>query len=221
MKVVFIFLLTFSGLLAAPEKWEKDIAKFEAAAKAKPHPKNALLFVGSSSIRMWDLAASFPGWKTINHGFGGSELSDSIHFAGRIVIPHAPTVVFLYAGDNDINNGKSAALVIADYQKFVARIHAALPKTTIVFLPIKPSLARWDKWPEMKKANQAIEAISKKDPRLDYLDTAAPMMGADGKPMPDLFKDDGLHLNEKGYRIWNKVVDQWLAVRESAKPAGE
>jgi len=202
-------------LMAAPEKWEKAIAKFEAAAKANPHPKGALLFVGSSSIRMWDLKAAFPKQTTINHGFGGSELEDSFHFADRIVIPHAPKIVFLYAGDNDINSGKTAERVVADYRKFVARIHAALPKTKFIFLPIKPSLARWKKWPEMKKANLAIKALSKKGTLLDYLDTATPMLGENGRPRPDLFKKDGLHLNEKGYQIWNKVVKNWLKATAS------
>ncbi len=210
MKVFTVLALTISCLLAAPDKWEKDIAKFEAAAKAKPLPKGALLFVGSSSIRMWDLKQSFPDRVTINHGFGGSELEDSLHFADRIIIPHAPKIVFLYAGDNDINKGKTAERVVADYQKFVKKLHGSLPKTRIVFLPIKPSLSRWEKWPEMKKANLTIQTLAKKNPLLDYLDTATPMMGKNGKPMPDLFKNDGLHLNDKGYLIWNKVLKEWL-----------
>ena len=210
MKVFTILALTVSCLIAAPDKWEKDIVKFEAAAKAKPLPKGALLFVGSSSIRMWDLKKSFPDRVTINHGFGGSELEDSLHFADRIIIPHTPKFVFLYAGDNDINKGKSAERVVDDYQKFVTKLHMSLPKTRIVFLPIKPSLSRWEKWPEMKKANLAIQAIATNNPLLDYLDTATPMMGKDDKPMPDLFKKDGLHLNEKGYLIWNKVLKEWL-----------
>ena len=210
MKIITILLLSIACLLSAPEKWEKDIAKFEAAAKAKPIPKGAFLFVGSSSIRMWDLKKSFPDRLVVNHGFGGSELEDSLHFADRMIIPHAPKVVFLYAGDNDINNGKTAERVVEDYQKFVTKIHKALPKTRVVFLPIKPSLSRWDKWSEMKKANAAIEVISAKNVLLDYLDTSTPMFGKDGKPMPDLFKEDGLHLNEKGYVIWAKVVNNWL-----------
>ncbi|MDB2673949.1 hypothetical protein N9Y81_03250, partial [Akkermansiaceae bacterium] len=135
MKIFTVLALTISCLLAAPDKWEKDIAKFEAAAKAKPLPKKALLFVGSSSIRMWDLKQSFPDRVTINHGFGGSELEDSLHFADRIIIPHAPKIVFLYAGDNDINKGKTAERVVDDYQKFVKKLHRSLPKTRIVFLP--------------------------------------------------------------------------------------
>ena len=210
MKVFTVLALTISCLLAAPDKWEKDIAKFEAAAKAKPLPKGALLFVGSSSIRMWDLKQSFPDRVTINHGFGGSELEDSLHFADRIIIPHAPKIVFLYAGDNDINKGKTAERVVDDYQKFVKKLHRSLPKTRIVFLPIKPSLSRWEKWPEMSKANLAIQTLAKKNLLLDYLDTATPMMGKNGKPMPDLFKNDGLHLNDKGYLIWNKVLKEWL-----------
>jgi lysophospholipase L1-like esterase len=159
---------------------------------------------------MWDLKQSFPDRVTINHGFGGSELEDSLHFADRIIIPHAPKIVFLYAGDNDINKGKTAERVVDDYQKFVKKLHRSLPKTRIVFLPIKPSLSRWEKWPEMKKANLSIQTLAKKNPLLDYLDTATPMMGKNGKPMPDLFKNDGLHLNDKGYLIWNKVLKEWL-----------
>ena len=213
--ITTFFLATLLPLSANPEKWEKDISKFEAAAKVSPPPKNGLLFVGSSSIRMWDLKSSFPDHPTINHGFGGSELDDSLHFADRIIIPHAPKTIFLYAGDNDINGGKSAERVIADYQKFITKIHSALPKTTIVFLPIKPSTNRWGKWPEMKKANLAIEALSQKNDLLVYLDLATPMLRKGGKPIPDLFLKDGLHLNEKGYQIWNKIVKDWLKTASS------
>jgi lysophospholipase L1-like esterase len=215
LRAASFLIMSLLPLQAAPEKWEKEITKFEAASKANPHPKGALLFVGSSSIRMWDLKKSFPNHKTINHGFGGSELEDSLHFADRIVIPHAPKMIFLYAGDNDINSGKTADRVVTDYRKFVTRINAALPKTLIIFLPIKPSLARWEKWPEMNKANLAIRTLSKKNPLLDYLDTTTPMLGENGKPMPDLFEKDGLHLNEKGYQIWNKVVNNWLKTKVS------
>ena len=122
LRIVALLFMGSLALSAAPGKWEKDIVKFEAAAKANPHPEGALLFVGSSSIRMWDLKSSFPKQATINHGFGGSELEDSLHFADRIIIPHAPAMVLLYAGDNDINNGKNAERVVEDYKKFVARI---------------------------------------------------------------------------------------------------
>ena len=194
--------------------WEKDIAALEAKAEKAEFAKGGYLFVGSSSIRMWDLTKSFPKLATINHGFGGSELSDSIQFAERIVIPFEPKVVFLYAGDNDVSNGKSAEVVSKDFQTFAAKIHEALPKTQIVFLPIKPSVSRWKLWPEMAKANLEILDLTKKAEHLHYLDTVTPMMGADGKPMPDLFKDDGLHMNKKGYALWNKVVTDWVSMRK-------
>jgi len=208
-------------LPAGPEHWEKDIIKLEATAKATPHPKGALLFVGSSSIRLWDLKTSFPKQTTINHGFGGSELEDSLFYADRIIIPHAPGIIFLYAGDNDINKGKSAERVIADYQKFVLKIHSSLPDTAIVFLPIKPSLARWKIWPEMNKANLAIRDLTMQNDLLVYLDTASPMFGKSGTPRPDLFQKDGLHLNKKGYQLWGSVVNEWLELRDSKTPSTE
>ncbi len=214
-------ILTFLAfsILASPlfaKDWEKEISAMEAKAEKAEHAKDGYLFVGSSSIRMWDLKKSFPELATINHGFGGSELSDSLQFADRIVIPFQPKVVFLYAGDNDIGNGKSAEVVVKDFVTFAARLRAALPETQVVFLPIKPSLKRWTLWPEMKKANLEIEMFTKTMDHLHYLDTATPMLGADGKPMADLFKSDGLHMTEKGYALWNKVVAGWAASRKSS-----
>lgn len=184
------------------EKWEPSIQKFEQQDKAKPQPQGANLFVGSSSIRMWKLENSFPKYRTINRGFGGSEIADSIHFAERIILKHKPKVVLLYAGDNDIARGKSAETVTADFQKFVAVVRKELPETNIVFIAIKPSISRWKLAPEMQKANQAIAAICQKDERLTYVDIFKPMLGEDGKPRPDLFLKDGLHMNEEGYRLW-------------------
>jgi len=210
MKTVICFFLSLVMLPLNAKDWGKDILALEAKAEKAKYPKGGYLFVGSSSIRMWDLKKSFPELKAINHGFGGSELSDSIQYADRIVIPFRPKVVFLYAGDNDISNGESAEAVTADFQAFAAKIHKALTVTQIVFLPIKPSVSRWKLWPEMKKANLAIKVLTEKEDHLHYLDTVTPMMGKDGKPMGDLFKDDGLHLNAKGYALWNKVVKEWI-----------
>lgn len=193
-----------------PGRWEPAIRAFEARDKEHPPPKGALLFVGSSSIRGWDLGRSFPDLETINRGFGGSQIADSIRYADRIILPHRPRVVVLYAGDNDIAAGKSPEQVFADYRRFVGAVHAELPKTPIVFIAIKPSLARWSLWPKMRRANDLIREFAEERELLDYADIAAPMLGEDGRPRPELFVKDGLHLNAKGYAAWASVVRPFL-----------
>lgn len=206
-----VLLATLTAFASAqPKDWEPAIRKFEEKDKASPPPKEAVLFIGSSSIRGWNLKKSFPGTKTINRGFGGSELSDSIKYFDRLVTPWEPAIVLLYAGDNDISRGKTAEQVVADYKTFALLLHKKLPKAHFAFIPIKPSLKRWNLWPEMKKANAAIEKLTKGEPWLHYVDTASPMLKDDGMLKPELFVKDGLHLSEAGYALWNKQVQAFL-----------
>jgi lysophospholipase L1-like esterase len=191
-------------------RWEKDIAAFEQQDKDNPPPKHAILFVGSSSIRRWDLAKSFPDLDVINRGFGGSQLADSVHFAPRIVLKHEPRLVVLYAGDNDIAAGKSPEQVADDFDGFVQAVHDKLPKTRILYLSIKPSIKRWQLVDKMRKANSLIEARCKQDDWLRYIDVATPLLGDDGKPRAELFVEDGLHLNDKGYALWASVLKPQL-----------
>lgn len=207
--LLIALFLTFP-LHANFSKWEKDIAKFETADKKSAPPKNAYLFIGSSSVRLWNLKKSFPEIATINRGFGGSQLSDSVHFADRIVLPYQPKAVFLYAGDNDINKGKTVNTVVADYQRFVKKIHTTLPETDIIFLPIKPSIKRWNLWPKMNKTNLAIQKIASINPKLHYLDIPAAMLKTGEPPAANLFKKDELHMSPKGYSLWTQVVQDWL-----------
>jgi lysophospholipase L1-like esterase len=188
------------------EKWEASIQKFESQDKQTPQPQGANLFVGSSSIRMWKLDKSFPKSKTINRGFGGSEIADSIHFADRIILKHQPAVILLYAGDNDISHGKSAETVTADFRKFVSVVRKKLPDVRITFIAIKPSIKRWNLADEIREANKAISAICAADNQMDYVDVFKPMLGDDGKPRPELFLKDGLHMNDEGYRLWASIV---------------
>jgi lysophospholipase L1-like esterase len=192
------------------ERWEKSIVAFEKQDQEKPPPKNAILFAGSSSIRLWNLARSFPGMELINRGFGGSQIIDSAHFAPRIITKAQPRLVVLYAGDNDLAAGKTPEQVLADFQAFVQTIHKELPKTRIAFLSIKPSLNRWKLIERQRKANELIEAFCRKDERLVYIDVSKAMLGEDGKPRPELFVKDGLHLSEKGYEVWAGIVKPYL-----------
>jgi lysophospholipase L1-like esterase len=189
-----------------PARFTADIAAFEAWDRQNSAPTDAVLFVGSSSIRMWQTAESFPDLTVINRGFGGSHASDVNHFAGRIVLKYAPRIIVFYAGDNDIADGKSAEQVADDFEEFVAIVHAKLPDAKIIYLPIKPSLARWSLWSKMQETNARVRQFITGKPHLAYVDTATPMLGGDGQPRPELFLDDGLHMNDVGYAIWSEQL---------------
>jgi lysophospholipase L1-like esterase len=189
-----------------PERFANDIAAFEAWDRKNSAAADAVLFVGSSSIRMWDTHSSFPELPVINRGFGGSHISDVNYFARRIVLPYEPRVIVFYAGDNDVAAGKSAERVRADFRSFVALVHAALPEVRVVYLPIKPSVARWSHWPRMRSANELVRAVCEADARLTYVDVATPLLADDGQPRADLLLEDGLHLNAAGYALWTRTL---------------
>jgi lysophospholipase L1-like esterase len=188
------------------ERWEADIRKFEEQDKLAPPKPGGVLFIGSSSIRRWQLDESFPDRGYINRGFGGSQIADSTHFADRIVIPYKPRLVVLYAGDNDLAKGKSPEQVAADFAAFAAKVHAALPETRIAFIGIKPSIARWAIVDKVRAANRRIASACEKHERLRFVDVDQPTLGDDGKPRGELFVKDGLHLSAAGYELWTKLL---------------
>ena len=154
----------------------------------------------------------------MNRGFGGSTYADLIHFAHRIVIPYAPATIVVYSGDNDVAGGKKAEQVFADFKTFVGLVHKDLPKTRILVIGIKPSIARWALFGEMRKANSLIRAHAEQNARLIYIDSEAPMLGGDGMPRRDLLLKDGLHMNDEGYAIWTALVMPHLKQPGGAKP---
>jgi len=192
--------------------WEADMQRFAALDAQSPPPKGAVLFVGSSSIRMWDsLAADFPGQKVINRGFGGSEVRDSTWYADRIVIPYAPRLVVLYAGDNDLNAGRTPQQVRDDFVAFVTRVRRDLPHTRIAYISIKPSPSRAQLLPQIIQANALIKQAASGMKQVDFLDVFTPMLGSDGQPQPALFREDMLHMTPAGYAIWRQVIAPELA----------
>ncbi len=193
-----------------PERWESDIAKFEADDAEHPPSGDEIMFLGSSSIRNWEVEKWFPGLPVVNRGFGGSQIADSLFYAERIVVPRQPRVIVFYAGDNDINGGKTPERVFADYQAFVAKIREHLPETKIVYVAIKPSIKRWNLVDSMRKANRMIQEMSSKNKLLEYVDIDTPMIGTDGQPRKQLFADDGLHLSDEGYKVWTELVKRYL-----------
>lgn len=206
-----------------PNRFAGEIKAFAEWDSKNAVPAEPILFVGSSSIRMWRTHESFPGLPVVNRGFGGSHISDVIHFAQRVVLSYKPKVIVFYAGDNDVAGGKSAQRVCDDYSRFVGLVHARLPRTRIIFITIKPSGSRWSLWPEMNRANELIKASCEKDDRLFFADLAAPLLGADGRPDDGLFLEDKLHLNSAGYAAWTKalrpILRRALASLDARAPA--
>ena len=191
---------------AAPDRWADAMAAFAQADAEMPPPKRGIVFVGSSSIRLWDLAKHFPGMPAVNRGFGGSQIEDSIRHADLLVARHAPRLVVLYAGDNDLSSGKTPRQVADDFAAFVRAVRADLPETRIAFLAIKPSLARWEMVAKVREANGLIRAACDRDDRLAFVDVDGPMIGWNGQPRRELFVEDGLHLSEEGYELWSTLL---------------
>ena len=193
-------------LAAQDDRWEEAMRAFEKADKANPPKKGGVVFYGSSTIRRWDLEKSFPGKDYVNRGFGGSTMPDAIRYLNRVVLPLEPKTIVLYEGDNDIGRGGTGPMVFQDFKTFVEKVHAKLPQTKIVFMAIKPSLARWHLIYQMRTAILMIKEYCYGDPRLVYVDTEAPMLGPDGEPRKELYVEDGLHMTDAGYAIWNKLA---------------
>jgi lysophospholipase L1-like esterase len=191
--------------------FEKEILAFEASDKTNPPPRYAMLFVGSSSIRMWkSVAQDFPQYRVINRGFGGSQISDCIYFADRIVTSYEPDVIVFYCGGNDINAKKSAEIVFDDFKHFVSKVREKLPATKLVYISIAPNPARWAQIDSVREANRLIRNYIATEKNLSFIDVHPDMLGDDGQPKPDIYLADRLHMNEKGYAIWKRVVGEHL-----------
>lgn len=190
---------------AQTDKWAKEMAAFEEQDRTDP-AMGGIVFVGSSSIRLWDLKKSFPGLPALNRGFGGSEIPDSVRHVDLLVVKHKPHTVVFYAGDNDIAAGRTPQQVFDDYKAFVTKIHNALPATRIAFIAVKPSIQRWALVDKVRAANALVRDYSATDERLGFIDVDGPMLGWDEKPRKDLFVADGLHMTPAGYELWTTLV---------------
>jgi len=192
--------------------FEDDIASFQKADKDSFPPANAILFVGSSSFTMWkDVANYFPGYTIINRGFGGSGLNDVIRYADKIIIPYKPKQIVIYCGENDVATGSATSTDVE--QRFIqlfGMIRQELPDVAIAFISMKPSPSREKYIEATMDANKRIRAFLAGKSNTAYIDVFQLMLGADGKPRKELFREDMLHMKPEGYAIWQKAIEPAL-----------
>lgn len=209
-----LFILPAFQTLAADNPWQAEFDKFADDDAARGADPVDIVFVGSSSIRLWDLGKSFPSIEPtpLNRGFGGSQFADVAANLDLLVIKHKPRVVVLYSGDNDIASGKSPEEVHAAFVRVVEGLRAKLPETKLVVIATKPSIARWKLRDAMRELNTKNAATCSQDPLCTFVDVWHVMLSANGEPRPELFVEDGLHLNTTGYAEWAKLVLPLLEV---------
>lgn len=195
----------------AAHRFETSIQQFEQQDQNTPVNPGGILFVGSSSIRGWQsLEQYFGDYDALNRGFGGSELSDVLYYFDRVVVPYHPRQIFLYEGDNDVVAGKSPEMITTDFRTFVAMVRQKLPGTPVVFISIKPSAARKRFIKKMADTNRLIKAYCDSRDDLTFVDIFYPMLDQHDYPRPELFKADSLHMVQKGYDLWESIIEPYL-----------
>ena len=214
--LILLISATGSGLLAQadrpdPTRFEQEIEAFANWDAKNSSPDDALLFVGSSSIRFWDTAEAFSDDPVINRGFGGSHISDVLYHFDRVIDRFDPSLIIFYCGENDIASGQNPDDVFDDYTELLARISQAFPDADFLYVSIKPSSSRIEYSDDFDSFNRRVEAYNETRSRLHYIDLASLLTNSDGRPDDSLFVDDQLHLNEKGYRLWNEKMRAFLS----------
>ena len=212
LKLIALLLFVFAAAQAQQkDAFYKEIQNFKKQDSIKPPPKNAVLFIGSSTFTKWtDVQTYFPDHTIINRGFGGSSLPNVINYIADIVYPYYPKQVVIYCGENDFAAGVSAAVVVDRVKQLFGLIKQKYPKVQLTFVSIKPSPSREKYWPLMMDANKKIVEIIAEMKRASYINTYDAMFDLEGKIMTDIFLSDKLHMNAKGYAIWAKIMEPYL-----------
>lgn len=212
MKHIFLlFFLLFQVTIFAQNPFEREIVAYEKQDSLAMPKKGQILFLGSSSFRLWkSFDIDMAGIAAINRGFGGSTLKDALYYFDRMVVKYQPSWVFLYEGDNDLAKGQSPEEIRDEFIDFSARLKKVLPKTKLVFVAARPSIARTNIVEKQKKLNALIQEVVQMDKKLFYLDMHSPFYQTDGSLMQDIFVADKLHLNEKGYTIFANQIRSFI-----------
>lgn len=193
--------------VVASADWSAAMAEFAAQDATAPSAPGCVLFLGSSSIRLWKtLKEDFPGIPVVNRGFGGSQIADAIVHFDRLVLPHHPRLIVFYAGTNDVAAGKSPEQVVKDFELFCAKVHAVRPQARILFVSLQYAPSRWALRAKMAAANAEIAKFCAADPRRSFVDTNPGMLAANGSPDETLYSPDRLHMASGGYAVWAKLL---------------
>ena len=218
---LFAMIISWGNSLTAkatpdpdPARFSNAIATFEKEDAGRKPVSDLTLFTGSSSIRMWkSLITDFPDQKVLNRGFGGSHISDVLNHFEVVVARHKPKAIVIYCGENDLWSGKPPKQVFADFLDFTRRVHALNSKIKIHYLAAKPSPKRMSKWKTYQTFNRLIANHCAKDKRLHFVDVSTVMLGKDGRPLPDIWLKDKLHMNDTGYARWTKLLSPLLMAK--------
>lgn len=209
-KLVFLICL-ISSPLWAQHAFENEIKNFEKQDSISMPAKGQILFIGSSSFRIWkSFAVDLAGIPAVNRGFGGSTMTDALYYFDRMVVKYEPKAVVVYEGDNDLAMGKNMEELAKEYEEFSNRLKKALPKTKLVYLAIRPSLSRIAIVEKQKQFNYWLEKYCKSEKNRYFLDMHSPFYLTDGTVMQDIFISDRLHLNEKGYQIFSSKIRSFI-----------
>ncbi|MCS6839141.1 MAG: SGNH/GDSL hydrolase family protein [Roseiflexus sp.] len=195
------------------EWYEPEVQELEKLNTTSPPSPGAVLFYGSSSLRLWTtLSKDMAPWPVVNRAFGGSTLAACVHFFDRLVVPCAPGSMVLYAGDNDLGDGRPPDDIVRSLRAMLSRIDTTLGPIPVAYISIKPSLARWSLRDKIQRVNNAARALMEQRPSGYYVDVYTSMLGPDGRPRAELFDADGLHLSAKGYQMWTRILRPYVAL---------
>jgi lysophospholipase L1-like esterase len=194
-----------------PLRFKDEVAQLTANDKSL-NKKDVILFTGSSSVRMWEnVQSDFPNYNVVNRGFGGSQTSDLLYYFDQLILPYNPKKIFIYEGDNDLSAGKSPEQILSTMDSLITLIHEKVSKKVSVYvISAKPSLSRWELRDKYKELNKRMNELASSKKKVYFIDVWTPALDADGNVLKDIFLEDGLHMNEKGYAIWVSVIRKYL-----------
>lgn len=200
-------------LVSQDAPYAREIAEFRRLDREKPPAKGQIVFIGSSSFTRWiEVGKAFPRHKILNRAFGGSTLLDVTARLDDVVFPYEPRQVVMYCGENDfaIDESLTPALVVGRFKVVFQRVREKLPSVSFVYVSMKPSPSRWHLATKFGEANAAIKAFLAKERRTAFVDVWPVMLDQDRTPRPELFVEDRLHVNEKGYALWTPLIEKVL-----------